>query len=454
MDRRKVLALFGSGTTVVGLGGYHQRRRLRRWSDRNALHTARKIAYPTVSSPTCLRPTERHLTDAIEELAERVDTARERWSDEAIEADDREIMANSGRQFERANATLEDVEEQRGSLGELSAAERLDLLDELRSALGNAEQAVALADLQRGKRDRDDVIADLETLSEKYETFLDESPYVAADLSWAVTAYGDLDEWVDTARGLMQRSERYVRDDGTTDTVEPQYSAARVASARARLADAVRFRDSLEETVREDTTAHSFERELEDTYERLVERTGTVVEQVAFDIEGGTDEVRSHADEIWNRQLIWIHDEPDDAYQKGPLALAVRREVEHHAYALIFSMFEDVPATRQFETSVPEFDTTGADVRDAKEAASAALDDRIRTAGDDPLAGHLYATLGERLERQERRLDRHLEAINEDSADEWAVELEQTRLHYREIEELATTIPDAIAVATGTDDHA
>lgn len=453
MNRRKVLALFGSGTTVVGLGGYHQRRRLRRWSDRNALHTARKIAYPTVSSPTYLRPTERHLTDAIEELAERVDTARERWPDEAIEADDREIK-DSRRQFERAKATLEDAEDQRGSLGDLSAAERLDLLDDLRSALGSAEQPVALAELQRGERERDDVIADLEALREEYESVLEELSYVAADLSWAVTAYGDLDEWVDTGRGLIQWGERYVRDEGTTDIVEPQYSAAKAASARARLADAIRFRDSLEETAREDATAHSFEQELEDAYDRLGKRTDTVVEQIEFEIEDGTDEVRSHADEIWIRQIIRIHDGTGDASEKGLLALAARREVEHHAYALILSAFEDVPAARQSNASVSEFDTTGADVRDAKDRAAATLDDRIRTAGDDPLAGHLYATLGERLERQERRLDRHLEAINKDSADEWAVELEQTRLHYREIEELATTIPDAIAAATGTNDHA
>lgn len=454
MNRRSILVLFGGGMTVAGLGGYHQRRRLRRWSDRDALHAAQKIDYPTVSSPTHLRPTEDHLTAALDTLAERVEAARERWPDEEIEADDREIMANSGRQFDRAKATLEDLEEQRRSIGELSAAERLDVLGDLRSALGGAEQAVALADIQRGERERDDIIADLEVLRDEYESVLEEGSYVAPNLSWAVTAYSDLNEWLDNARGSIRMGERYVHGEGNIDTIEPQYSAARAASARARLADAVRLRESLEETVREDTTAHSFEQKLDDAYEQLDERTDTVIDQVEFNIEDGTNEMRSHASDILIRQPTRIHDGPDDAYEKGLLALAVRRKVEHHAYALILSKFEDVPATRQFDAPVPEFDTTGVDVRDAKDGASAVLDDRIRTGGDDPLVRHLCATLVERFDWQEQRLDRHLDAINDGSADEWAVELEQTRLQYRDIEELATTISDAIAAATGDNDHA
>ncbi|SDQ43292.1 hypothetical protein [Natronobacterium texcoconense] len=454
MNRRSVLAWFGSGLVVIGLGGYHQRRRLRRWPDRDALHAAQEIEYPTVSHPSYLRPTESHLTDALDDLAERVDAARERWPDEEVEADDEEYMANSGRRFERAKATLEDLEEQRRTFEELSAAERLEVLGDLRTALGGAEQAVALADLQRGDRDRDDIITDLEALRDEYETALDDLSYVASSLSWAATAYGELDEWLDNARGSIRMGERYVHGEGTIDTVEPQYSAARAASARARLADADRLRDSLEETARENTTAHSFEQELEDAYERLEERTDTVIEQVEFDIEDGADEVRSHASEISLREYIAVHDGPDDAYEKELLALAVRRKVEHHAYALIHSEFEDAPATQHFDASIPEFDTTGADVRDAKNRAAVAFDDRIRTDGDDPLVRHLCATLVKRLDRQERRLGRHLDAINDDAADEWTVDLERTRLRYREIEELATAIPAAIAAATGNADHA
>ena len=439
---------------VVGLGGYSQRRRLRRWSDRDALHEAQEIDYPTVSSPTYLRPTEGHLTDALNELAQRVDAARERWPDEEIEADNREIIANSRQQFERAKATLEDVEEQRGSFGELSATERLDVLGDLRSALGGAEQAVALADLQRDNRKRDDIIATLGALRDEHESVIEDLPYVAPNLSWAVIAYGELDEWLDNVRGSIRTGEHHVHDEGNTDIVEPQYSAARAASARARLADVVRLRDSLEETAREDTTANSFEQELDDAYERLNERTDTVTEQVEFDIEDGADEMDSYAYEISIQQHAGIYGRPDDAYEKELLALAVRQKVEHHAYALILSEFEDIPATHQPTASIPEFDTTGADVRDAKDRASAALDNRLRTEGDDPLVRHLCVTLVERFDQQEHRLDRHLNTINDGSANEWAVELERTRLRYREIEELAPTIPDAIATATGSDDHA
>ncbi|TMT77893.1 hypothetical protein E2L06_17950 [Haloterrigena sp. H1] len=439
---------------VVGLGGYSQRRRLRRWSDRDALHEAQEIDYPIVSSPTYLRPTEGHLTDALDKLAQRVDAARERWPDEEIEADDREIIANSRKQFERAKATLEDIEGQRGSFGGLSAAERLDVLGDLRSALGGAEQAVALADLQRGNRERDDIIATLGALRDEYESVIEDLPYVAPNLSWVVIAYGELDEWLDNVRGSIRTGEHHVHDEGNTDIVEPQYSAAQAASARARLADVVRLRDSLEETAREDTTANSFEQELDDAYERLNERTDTVTEQVDFDIEDGADEMDSYAYEISIQQHAGIYGRPDDAYEKELLALAVRQKVEHHAYALILSEFEDIPATHQPTASIPEFDTTGADVRDAKDRASAALDNRLRTDGDDPLVRHLCATLVERFDQQEHRLDRHLNAINDGSANEWTVELERTRLRYREIEELATTIPDAIATAIGSNDHA
>ncbi|MFD1564374.1 hypothetical protein ACFR99_12530 [Haloarchaeobius amylolyticus] len=254
------------------------------------MHDAQEIDYPTVPSPTYLRPTEGHLTDALDELTERVDAARERWPDEEIEADDREIIANSRKQFERAKATLEDIEEQRGSFGELSAAERLDVLGDLRSALGGAEQAVALADLQRGNRERDDIVATLGALRDEYESVIEDLLYVAPDLSWAVIAYGELDEWLDNVRGSIRTGEHHVHGEGNTDIVEPQYSAGQAASARARLADAVRLRDSLEETARENTTANSLEQELDNAYERLNERTDTVTERVDFDIEDGADE--------------------------------------------------------------------------------------------------------------------------------------------------------------------
>ncbi|MFP9192635.1 hypothetical protein [Natronosalvus vescus] len=400
MDRRSVLVWFGGGLAAVGLGGYHQRRRLRRWSDRDALHAAQAIDYPTVSSPTHLRPTDDHLTDAIDALAERVDAVRERWPDEDIEADDREIIANSRRQFELAKATLEDVEERRGSFGELSTTERLEILDDLRRALGGAEQAVALADLQRGDRERDDVLADLEALYDEYETVRDDLTYVAHTLSWAVTAYGELNEWLDDVRGSIRTGERYVYGEGSANIVEPQNSAARAASACARIGDVVRFRDSLEETAREDSTADSVEQELDDAYEGLNEQSDAVVEQVEFETQDGTDEVNSHAPDILIREHSVSYGGPDDAYEEGLVALAVRRKVEHHTYTLILPEFDDVPATRQPGASIPEFDTTGADVRDAKDRAAAALDERIRADGDDPLVRHLCATLVERLERQ------------------------------------------------------
>lgn len=447
MNRRSVLALFGGGMAVVGLGSYHQRRRLRRWSDRNELHAALDIEYPTVASQTYLRPTEAHLSDALDELAERVDAARGRWPDEEIEADEQEHMAHSDRQFERANATLEEVEEQRGSFGELSATERLDVLDTLRLGLGSAEQAVALADLQRGERTRNDVIANLEALRDEYEAALDSLPYIAPDFSWAVMAYGELNEWLDDVRGSIRMGERYVHGEGVVDTIEPQYAASRAASARARLADIDQFRDSLEEMAQEDTTADSLEQKLDDAYVRLEERTDTKIGQVDFQAAGGTEGVRSHAQDILIQEIAGIHGGPGDAYEEAYLALAVRRQVEHHAYARILPVFEGVPSARQPRGNIPALDTTGADVRDAKDRATGALEDRLAADRNDPLVRHLCATFVVKLEWQERRLERHLDEINEHASDVWAVELERTRLRYREVEELAAVIPDAIAAA-------
>ncbi len=274
---------------------------------------------------------------------------------------------------------------------------------------------------------------------------------MAPNLSWAATAYGELDEWLDTARGSIRMAERYVHGEGNLDTVEPQYSAARAASARARLDDAVRFQDSLEASAREEASAGSLESDLEDASERLEERTETVIENVEFETEDGGDEIDAHAYRIYISHLLERHDGPTDAFEKGLPALAVRRAVERHAYALSLPAFEDIPSTSEPDVTV-EFDTTGDAVRDAKARASSALEDRIRADGDDQLVQHLCAMLVDRFERQDRRLERHLEAINEESASDWARQLEQTRLRYLEIEELATAIPDVMAVVTEIDD--
>lgn len=133
-----------------------------------------------------------------------------------------------------------------------------------------------------------------------------------------------------------------------------------------------------------------------------------------------------------------------DERRRGRLALAVRLIAERYAVARTLETFADTPSPRHLDTDDPlysSFETTGEDVLEAARRADDALENSLAADGDHPLVHHLCTVVVEDRDWTDRRLERTLDDINEDSDEEWAIALERLRLGYLEVEAFVTELP-------------
>jgi len=425
---------------VLGLGGYHQRRRIKRWSDQEGLNATRAMDHPTPELATNLTVTETHLGTALDDLERVVSGARNAASETEFAEYRERVIEQAESWFENAEATLEETKSKRSEYAELTEAERLDLLGELRGALRGAGQLLGLAKFARDEVTAEEIETELDTLDDDYRTVSEELDYYASDITWAIIAYGELDDVLEGVRATISAGRRYVSE-------QSRRSYARVLYARRRLDDVRRFIEQLRRDAENGANPEAMDGTLDDRYRTLRERTKAALDETDFEYD---DDVSTHATEIWTEWIVGPGSDGSDEYDDGRLALATRMTAERTAAALSLEAFEDIPRVRYpDDPAVDELDTTAADVREAKRRAVDELVSQLDGVGEDPLGRYLYAQLIDDLEWEDRRIGQTLDDINRDSAEEWTLALETLRRGYLEVAAIAAAIPDVLAVIEG-----
>ncbi|WP_276252842.1 hypothetical protein [Halomontanus rarus] len=416
--RRRTLLTAGGG--IVGLGGLvgaHQRRRLSRWSDRDALHSALEVDVPVPAGAVVV--TESHLLAASDDLEALVDEARS-----ALSAHDEPPETT----LPRAVDTLETVD--LDAVESVSNRERERLLDRLRRGLVSAGRALGTAEAERGELDVDEIREGIDALESRIDET--EIAYRADSVSESVVQYAVADEALDDARTRVDWASERLED-------YPSSSVGYLARARGSLADAERFAAVPD--------GEGIGDRFEERHHTLAEATESILEGIEFKF----DEDRL----TYARQArSFSYPRPDGAAAagRGDAALSVRAAAEEYARANTLEAFTDVPATgygRPSSELVSAFDTTGSDVLAAKERAADAVEERLGAAGDEPLARHLLARIRERLETGDHRVDSTLGKINEAGGDEWVVALADATLLYRQAALEAERLPAVLELVAG-----
>ncbi|AEH38277.1 hypothetical protein [Halopiger xanaduensis] len=451
MERRELLA--GGLVGAVGLGGYHQRRRLWRWSDRDALRAALDLDPPDPRPRTALPVAESHVAAALDDLERRLTDAQRAWDDFDVEDDPRKRVEHAESRLEDAAAELEAADDRLDAFGTLSADERLALLDDLRTAFRGASEALALVRVDRGDRDREGIVDDFDALEDEYGAVADDLTYRATELSRAVAAYGELDERLEDVRLTIRAGRRSLESTGSTgqsnadatvstDDMMLARASMRASDAAAELEDVERFADRLADEAGAD--ADVVDDVLDARYETLNGEIEATVDDTDFEYD---DDYAAYAWDVWERYDDPFRSDGSDERGEGRLALATRIAAERYAAALSLAAFADVPSTRFLDDDDPivdESDIDGDDVREAKRRAVDELEARLDAEGDDPLVRYLCAELAADLESHDGRLERALEKINADDAGSWTIRLASLRLDYLVIAEQAAVLPTVL----------
>ncbi|GAA0681701.1 hypothetical protein ACFQDG_04545 [Natronoarchaeum mannanilyticum] len=437
MNRRNLLLSTGGLAGVLGLGGYHQRRRIKRWSEKEGLNATRAMDHPTAELTTNLTVTESHLETALADLDRVVENARDAASETEFTEYQEHVIERAESWLENAEATLEEAKSKRSEFAQLNAEERLDLLEELRGELTGAGRMLGLAKLAHDEVTVEGIETELDALDDEYRTAGEEVEYYASDVTRAIVAYGELDDVLEGVQGSISTGRGYIPE-------RPRHSYGRALYARHRLGDVRRFIEELRRDAEDGATPEAMDGTLDDRYRTLRERTEAVLDETDFEYD---DDVSTHATEIWTEWIVGPQSDGADEYDDGRLALATRMAAERTAAALSLEAFEDIPeVSHPDDPAVGELDTTAADVRAAKRRAVDELTGRLDEVGDDPLGRYLCVQLVDDLEWEDRRIGQTLDDVNRDSAKEWTLALETLRRGYLEIAEIAAVIPDVLAI--------
>lgn len=440
MNRRDLLLSTGGIAGVLGLGGYHQRRRIKRWSDQEELNATRSVDHPTPELTTNLTVTESHLGTALDDLERVVSDARDAAPENELAEYQERVLEQAERWFENAEATLEEAKSKRSEFAELSEEERLNLLGELRGELRVAGQLLGLLRLARDEVTAEEIETELDALDDDYRTVSEELDYYASDITWAIIAYGELDDVLEGVQATISAGRRNVSE-------RPRRSYAGVLYARHRLDDVRRFIEQLRRDAEDGANPEAMDGTLDERYLMLRERTEATLGETDFEYD---DDVSAHTTDIWSEWITAPGSDGSDEYDDGRFALATRMAAEWTAAALSLEAFEDIPRARYpDDPAVDELDTTTADVREAKRRAVDELASQLDGVGEDPLGRYLCVQLVDDLEWEDRRIERTLDDINRDSAEEWTLTLETLRRGYLEVAEIAAVIPDVLAIIEG-----
>ncbi|NGM69900.1 hypothetical protein G6M89_12915 [Natronolimnobius sp. AArcel1] len=460
MDRRSLLLSAGSIGGLLGLGSYHQRRRLRRWDDRDALRTARDRDRPTLETETTLTVSDEHLETARDDLEELLAETRAAWPDFEDQLNDlpREVRRAQSR-LEAAEDTLSDAADRFADSSDRTPVERLELLEDLRDGLRSAGHALAFAQVERNDRDTDDVVDELDTVEDEYERVSEAITYYADDLPWAVAAYGDLDDYLEGVRTTIASGRRALErgdsahgsdaDPDRTDWIgadELARASIPVFVVEALLEDIEHFEAHLHDEA--DTTTDAAPT-LESRYESLEDDLETRLDAIDFSYD---DERSSYARDIWT-PFEFDRSDGSDERRRGRIALAVRLIAERDAVVRTLEEFADMPSLATLNNDDPlrsSFETTGEDVLEAARSADETLENRLEADGDHLLVHHLCTVIIEDRDWTDTRLERTLDDINEDSDEEWTLALERLRLGYLEVEAFVTELPAVLEAIGGT----
>lgn len=171
MRRRTLLVTAGTSAGVLGIGGFHQRRRIRRWDDRSALHDT---SAPTVSDPeTGVIITDEHLLTAYSQLDALIDDAQD-----ALSEVDNPPQTRLPAAIRARNAVDPD------QIGELTPTERQTAIGRLRSGLTPAGRARAVGTREQGRLDGETIREQYDTLSNEAHSY--EQNYTAESLSHVI----------------------------------------------------------------------------------------------------------------------------------------------------------------------------------------------------------------------------------------------------------------------------
>ncbi|MCU4973344.1 hypothetical protein OB955_11385 [Halobacteria archaeon AArc-m2/3/4] len=417
MRRRSLLIAAGGLTGFGGLVGVHQRRRLSRWADRDALRSTLEVDVPDPAGAVVV--TESHLESAHADLETLVDEARN-----ARSAHD-EPPATT---LSRAVDTLEETDPD--AVESDSNRERERLLDRLRRGLVEAGRALATIEADRGELVVDEVREEVDALESRADGT--EIAYRADSVSESVVQYAAADEALEDAR---------TRIDWASERLEgyPSSSVGYLAHARGSLADAERFAAVVDGEELDDR--------FEERYRALTDATETILEATEFEYD---DDRLTYAFQA--RSFSQPRTDGAGAASVGDRALAVRAATEEYARANTLEAFTDVPATGYGHPSsdlASAFDTTGEDALAAKERAADAVGKRLEADGDKPLARHLLAGIRDRIDTGDRRVESTFGEINEASDDEWIVALADAALLYRQAALEAERLPAGLELVAG-----
>lgn len=435
VSRRTILTYLGAGGAVLGAGSYHQRRRIRRWSDRVSLRETREESVP--DSPDNLVPpvSVNQLEDAVDELATAVEDARTAWeAHDVVGFHDTEVDQVE-RGLERAEESLEDAQDAQDRFSQDEGSVRVKRLLDLRRGLRGAASAFAMVDLGRESRQIESIPDEIDQARTTYERSREDLEYVGADRSSAVVFYSELDEWLDDARVALEAASRYLDND-------PYRSYGRTRFAVARIADVERTAQEIRTEVGED--AHDVRAVFRGVIDDIEHEIEEIVEHTDFHID---EDLMSHAVDIW-MSIESPHAERGREFgERGHLAMACRREIQVYAHVLTLGAFTEMPRLQfldEDEPLPPEIDADGDAVFEEKTRAIANVGDQLAAHDDDPLITWLCQQLAEDLDRVDTRVGRTLSQINEVEDRRWQIMLEEHRLAYAEIAELAAALPTAV----------
>ena len=408
-SRRAVLTGAGAAA-VVGLGGYHQRRRLRRfpaWAD---LRSIPRIPVPDVDDAVVV--TDAHLERATSLLETRLASFEER------DADGDELVHTHENWIDRAR---EDRDEAIGLDSDASNAERRRALRGIHNSTREVATVVARIDHDRGELTEAEADERAADVLERVE---------AADLAYTGEPVTEATIQLAEAEAALGDATRVAED--LADERDPQDRLELAERVETSLLDVEEFSASVDGPDVEDR--------LEDRYRTLADRADELVDDVDFSHDG-TDHPSAASDFELSRLS---RRQPDD---DDPPAIALRDAAYVYAVSHSLEDLSTFPATiRGPDYSVEDRGFEVSDVEAAKRDAAEAIDEAADAHGGDPLARRLLGAAVSAVEGGDRTIENVRRNVNRAEDGFWAAQQQEALVDYRVAAEIARRVPDVLGV--------
>lgn len=423
--RRRTVLKAGAGITGIGLmGGYVERRRLKRWDAIEAFQSTTSQSIPSIEQGWIV--SDDHLRTAHTRAVEQVDFALETIdSDHFVELRDQLSTKYHPENVDALGADDHSIDQT-----------RLELLAAYRSARSDvawqfAKRGSNAYDDSAYKQRRAQVTEILDTITPQYRGEL---------LSETILVVGMAEElrnragaWYDGARE---------KEPGNGDpNLEHRWRDIEKALALAQDA----------RHLLEHRTGPSREAALHTTFERLADRVATVRETTADATEW--DGSAFHAQMVFldlvpspDNAVHFRQARPEAGLEDG-LAIAIREALFEIARMIASWSFANIPHPQAWAEKDYEYGATGAQIRAEKRAAISALEAvREQYPVGNPLAARLRRYSLELLELADDILADLATKPNTYDDREWATNRDEAVLFYRFGKLFARAIPQTIAM--------